>query len=89
MRDSNLRSALEDKQSPSLILWHLPVIYDSNKLSAFPVTPNQLSSLLRRIVWSIVSKAAERSSNVSTVTLPASIDDRISLWIFSRAVSVE
>ena len=37
----------------------------------------------------MVSKAAERSSNVGAVTLPASIDTRISLWIFSRAVSVE
>ena len=60
-----MRSALEDKQSPSLILWHLPVKYDLNQLSAFPVTPNQSSSLLRRIVWSMVSKAAERSSNVN------------------------
>ena len=78
-----------DKQSPSLILWHLPVKYDLNQLSAFPVTPNQSLSLLSRIVWSMVSKAAERSSNVSAVTLPASIDARISLWIYSRAVSVE
>ena len=37
----------------------------------------------------MVSKAAERSSNVSAVTLLASTDARISLWIFSRAVSVE
>ena len=78
-----------DKQSPILILWHLPVKYDLNQLSSFPVTPNQSSSPLSRIVWSMVSKAAERSSNVSAVTLPASIDTRISLWIFSRAVSVE
>ena len=39
-----MRSALEDKQSPSLILWHLPVKYDLNQSSAFPVTPNQSSS---------------------------------------------
>ena len=52
----NLRSALEDKQSPSLIPWHLPVKYDSNQLSAFPVTPNQSLSLLKRMVWSMVSK---------------------------------
>ena len=37
----------------------------------------------------MVSKTAERSNNVSAVTLPASIDARISLWIFSRAVSIE
>ena len=37
--------------------------------------------------WSMVLKAAERLSKVIAVTLPASIDARISLWIFSRAVS--
>ena len=37
----------------------------------------------------MVSKAAERSSNVSVVTLPAFSDAGISLWIFSRAVSIE
>ena len=74
-----MRLALEDKRSLSLILWHLPVKYDLNQLSAFPVTPIQSSSLLRRIVWSLVSKAIERSSNVSAVTLLASIDARISL----------
>ena len=85
----NLRSALEDKQLPSLILWHLPVRCDLNQLSAFPVTPNQLSSLCKRIVWSMASKAAERSTNVSVVTLPVSSDARISLRILRRAVSVE
>ena len=72
-----------------LILWYLSVKYARSQLSAFPVTPNQSSSLLSRIVWSMVSKAIERSSIVSAVTLPASTDARISLWIFSRAVSVE
>ena len=37
----------------------------------------------------MVSKAEERSSKLSAVTLPASIDDRISLWILKRSVSVE
>ena len=80
------RSDLEDRQLPSLILWVLPAKYDLNQSSAFPLTPNQLPSLLRRIVWSIVSKAAERSSRVNAVTLPSSIDERISLWILRRAV---
>ena len=83
-----MRSLLEDKQSHGLIFCHLPVRYDSNHLSVFPVTLNH-SSLLQRIVWSMVSKAVERSSNVSDVTLSASIDARISLLTFSRAVSVE
>ena len=84
-----MRSALQYKQTPSLILWHLPVKYDLNQSSAFPVPPNQSSSLLKKIVWSMVLKAAERSSNVRVVTFPASTDARISLWIFSWAVLVE
>ena len=83
------RSDLEDRQLRSLILWLLPVKYDLNQSTAFPLTPNQSPSLLRRIVWSIVSKAAERSSRVNAVTLPSSIAERISLWILRRAVSVE
>ena len=84
-----MRSALEDKQSPSLTLWYLPVKYDSNQSSAFPVIPNKSSSLLKRMVWSMVSKAVETSSDVSAVILPALIDARMSLLIFRRAVSVE
>ena len=84
-----VRSVSEDKQSSSLILWHLPVKNNSNQLSAFPLTPSQSSSLFKRIVWSLVSKAAERSSNVGAVTLPASIDARISLWIWRGAFSGE
>ena len=54
-----------------------------------PTYPNQSSNLLRRIVWSVVSKAAERSSRVNAVTLPSSTDDRISLWILRRSLSVQ
>ena len=61
------RSALEDKQSPSLIFWYLPVTYNLNQASTFSVTPNQSSSLFKRIVWSMVSKSAERSSKVNAV----------------------
>ena len=78
----NLRSALGDKQSPSLILWHLPVKYDLNQSSAFPVTPNQSSSLLKKIVWSMVLKTTE------ICQWPCGIH-WMSLWVFSRAVSVE
>ena len=84
-----MRSDLEDRQSPSLILWHLPVRYDLSQSSAFPVTPNHYLSLLNRIVWSMVSNAAERSSKVKAVTLLLSIEDRMSLWILIRTVSVE
>ena len=84
-----MRLALEDNQSPSVILWHLPVIYDSSYLSAFPVPLNQSSSLLKRLVWSMILIAAKRSSTVSAVTLPASFDTRISLRILRRTVSAQ
>ena len=42
------------------------------------VTLNQSSSLLKRIVWSVVSKAADRSNKVNAMTLPSASDDRIS-----------
>ena len=63
------RSALESKQSPSLIRRHVPVIYNLNQSSTSPVTPNQSSSLLKRIVWSMVSKAVDRTSKVRKLKL--------------------
>ena len=61
-----------------------------NLQSAFPVTPNQSSCLLHRIRWSMVSKAVERSCEVSVVTFPSSIDKIwIFKWIFERVVSIE
>ena len=42
-----------------------------------------------RIVWLILSKAADKLSKVSAVTLPLSIFKVISLCTFRRAVSVE
>ena len=56
---------------------------------ALPVTPTQSSSRPRSIEWSMVSNVAERSTNVIAVTLPSSMADMISLWIFSSAFSVE
>ena len=43
---------------------------------------------LKRIVWSMIWKAAERSSKVKAMTLPSSIDDRISLRILRRVVQL-
>ena len=82
------RSDLEDRQSRSLMLWLLPVKYGFNQSSDFPLTPNQ-SSLLRRVEWSMVSKAAKRLNRVNAVTLLSCIDERILLWILRRAVSLE
>ena len=42
-----------------------------------------------KMLWSIVSNAAERSSNVRATALPEYIEAAMSLWILRRAVSVE
>ena len=46
------------------VLWHLPARYDSSQSSAFLLTQNHSSCLPKSIIWSMVSKAAERLSIV-------------------------
>jgi len=46
-------------------------------------------SLARRILWSMVSKAAERSRRTRAESFCSSIARRRSFWMRSRAVSVE
>ena len=50
----------------------LPVIYDLNHASTVPLTPKYDCSWAERISWSMVSKAADRSSNVTTEIFPLS-----------------
>ena len=52
------------------------------------VMPYELTRVSRRIEWSIVSKAAERSRSVRTVMSPVSRAVCMSLVTFRRAVSV-
>ena len=86
-----MKPDLEDRsgQSPSLILWHLPVRYDLNQSSAFPVTLNNCLSLFNSIAWSMASNAAKTLSKVKAVTLPLSIEEKILLWSLRRAVLVQ
>ena len=62
---------------------------DSNHWSTVPSTPYKWLNLRIHIVWSTVSKAAERSSELRTVHLPASRPSMMWLWILRIAVSVE
>ena len=52
-----------------------------NHLRTEPLTPNQIQRQLRRVEWSMVSKAAEKSNNTKAVGSPL---DKISelhfLW---------
>ena len=47
--------------------------------------PNACSSRCSRMLWSVVSNAAERSSNVKTDTFPSSRASKRSLTILTRA----
>ena len=62
---------------------------DRNLLNTVSSTPNQSLRELKRMSWSIVSNAAERSSNVSATALPESIEAAMPFWIFRGADSVE
>ena len=65
----------------------LPVIYDLNHASAVLSTPRCDCSHAKRISWSMVSKAADRSSNTTMEILPPSILASRSLMTRGRAVS--
>jgi len=62
---------------------------DRNPFSANPLIPYDTRIRRRRISWSTVSNAAERSSSVSATRSPLSSADSISDVTLSNAVSVE
>ena len=84
-------------QSKGTTLEHWPAIetwlyrfdiYDRNQARGGPFTPRPVSSLWKRVLWLIVSKAAFRSSITKSTILFLSSSHRMSLRIFSSAVSV-
>ena len=54
------------------------VRYNLIHISTVPSTPNQSLRQLKRMVWSMVSNAAERSNNVRATALPESIEAAMS-----------
>ena len=85
----NGRCCGQDSVPDMLILWSKSEKYGLNHRRAGPEIPKCRRWCYKRIKLSIVSKAAERSSKVSVVTLPLSMLSTISLCILRRAVSVE
>ena len=81
--------SISEKQLPILMACRLSVRYEVNQLRAVPDIPYHVDKRVMRMLWSIVSKAADRSSRVSSVTLPLSMLRLMSLCIFKRAVSVD
>ena len=81
---------MSEKQLPILMACLLSVRYEVNQLKAVPDIPYHVVKRVMRMSWSMVSKAADRSSRVSAVvTLPLSMLRFMSLCTFKRAVSVE
>ena len=69
--------------------FRLSVSYIANQRTAVPDMPYQFDQRLLRMVWSVVSNAADRSSRVSAVALTLSM-----LWLmlfctFKRTVSLK
>ena len=80
---------MSEKQLPILMACRLSVRYEVNQLRAVPDISYHVDKRVMRMSWSMVSKAADRSSRVSAVTLPVSVLRFMSLCTFRRAVSVE
>ena len=68
--------------------WCLPSRWDLNQSRTVPCVPIFVKSLLKKVLWSMVLKATERSSKQRISPLPASRWFRMSCWTRSRAVSV-
>ena len=56
--------------------------WEENQICGCPDNPYQYVSLFVNIAWSIVSKVADKSSSVRTITLPLSIMKMMSVWWF-------
>ena len=80
---------MSEKQLHILMACCLSVRYEVNQLRAVPDMPYHVDRRVMRILWSMVSKAADRSSRVRAVTFPLSMLRLMSLCTFKRAVSVE
>ena len=68
--------SMSEKQLPILMACCLSV----------PDIPYHVDKRVMRMLWSMVSKAADRSSRVSAVTLPLSMLRFMPLCTFKRAV---
>ena len=74
---------------PTFTYWDRWVRWDRSQFKAVPSTPYIKRSRSSRIAWSMVSKAALRSSDTRSVDSPWSAESLVLLSRVSRAVSVE
>ena len=68
------------------ITWDRPKRNENSRLWAVDETPNHFFKRLIRILWSIMSKAAERSRSSWAVERPASSETKISFRTCRRTV---
>ena len=83
------RSDGDDKWDPIVTVCVLFYTYDDRSFRASPDKPKYEESLDKRMLWSMVLKAAARSRRTKAKMFLLSMDKRKSFWIRSRAVSVE
>ncbi len=77
-----------DTSSFTATNWWRSDKYDLNHASALVLMPTKFSSLLKRMLWSIVSNAALRSRSTNREIQPQSDDKSRSFVTLMRAVSV-
>ena len=80
---------MSEKQLPILMACRLSVRCEVNQRRAVPDFSYHVDKRAMRMSWSMVSKAADRSSRITAVSLPLSMLKFMSLCTFKRAVSVE
>ena len=80
---------MSEKLLPVLIACRLSVRYEENQLRAVSDIPYYLDKHLMRMLWSMVSKAADRARRVGVVNLPLSTLRLMSLCTFKRTVHVQ
>ena len=61
---------MSEKQLPILMACRISVRYEVNQPRAVPDIPYHVDKRVKRMLWSMMSKAADSSSRVSVVTLP-------------------
>ncbi len=74
-----------DTSSFTATNWWRSDKYDLNQTSALPLMPTKFSSLFKRMLWSIVSNAALRSSSTNREIQPRSDDKSRSCVTLMRA----
>ena len=72
--------SISEKQFPILPACHLSVRYEDNQLDAAPYVPYQADKLVMRMLWSMLSNTAKRSSSVSAGTVIINVKANVFMY---------